>query len=440
MPSLRPSMGRTLRRRTALLGVVLGACVQVAPEPAVHNAEQTEIACQDFDGLSFATPEAWAVVSEDYVAYAAWLTDAVYRFDKGGTVRQDVAALTVFDDVLYAGIGDWHFNAGSRFCPEGRGACPYEDAPGHGLPLVTFSDSSSEPAFDHVLPEEQIERFRRTGDALFVPGIDPSDGDGAPACCLEDPTSGDYCADEAARTHERFERGTLYVQSHDGWFETDALEGGIHVFDVSVLDGVLYAAGASEPDGSGPSAATVWRSEDGGRSWSVALRMDDAPHSRFVALAPLGEGMLVFGYDEANSALSFRIDRQGESSFADLLPDLRGIVATEPFTRDEVLAWSTSGQVVEVLTAMDGDIAVRALEGLEGRTLVATYLLCAGDLLVLTSSGSSFAVDRTLDLEHFERVVEFESSVMITSFAFWEDSLVFGADGGRLLRAASAAR
>jgi hypothetical protein len=83
---------------------------------------------------------------------------------------------------------------------------------------------------------------------------------------------------------------------------------------------------------------------------------------------------------------------------------------------------------------------VRALDGLEGRSLVATYLLCAGDLLLLTSSGSSFAVDRTLDLEHFERVLEFESSVRITSFAFWDDSLVFGADGGRLLRAGSVDR
>jgi hypothetical protein len=420
--------------------LVLVSCAPAPPEPAVRRTEQTEIACQDVEGLSFAEPEAWTTVSEDYLTYAEWLTDAVYRFDAGGTVRQDVAALTVFDDVLYAGIGDWHFNAGSRFCPEQGSACPYEDAPGHGIPLVTFSPGSSEPTFDHVLPEEQIGRFRRTGDALLVPGIDPSDGDGAPACCLEDPTSGDYCGDEAARTHERFERGTLYLQSHDGWFETDALEGGIHVFDVSVLDGMMYAAGAAEPVDGGPSAATVWRSEDGGRSWSVALRMEDAPHSRFVALAPLGEGMLVFGYDEHRSLLSFRIDRQGESSLADLLPDLRGIVATEPFTRDEVLAWSTSGRVVDVLTAMDGEIAVRALDGLEERRLVATYLLCAGDLLLLSTSGSSYAVDRTQDLEHLDRVVEFESAATITSFAFWDGSLVFGADGGQLLRTGPASR
>lgn len=432
-------MGHPSLRARSILGLALASCGEATSHPATRLSEQTDIACQDFDGLRFSTPEAWTTVSEDYLHYAEWLTDAVYRFDAGGTVRQDVAALTVFDGVLYAGIGDWHFNAGSRFCPEREGACPYEDAPGHGIPLVTFSPGSAEPVFDHVLPEEQIGRFRRTGDALFVPGIDPSDGDGAPACCLEDPTSDDYCADEAARTHERFERGTLYVQSHGGWFETDALEGGIHVFDVSVLDGVMYAAGASEPVDSGPSAATVWRSEDGGRAWSVALRIDDAPHSRFVALAPLGEGMLVFGYDEPRSLLSFRIDRRGdESSLADLIPDLRGIVATEPFTRDEVLAWS--GGVVDVVTTMDGDIAVRALDGLEGRTLVATYLLCAGDLLLLTSSGSSFAVDRTLDLENFERVLEFESSVRVTSFAFWEDGLVFGADGGRILRAGLTAR
>ena len=430
-------MGHGRLRAPAILA--LASCVEAAQEPAVQRAEQTEIECQDVDGLSFAEPQPWATVSEDYLTYAEWLDDAVYRFDKGGTVRQDVAALTVFDDILYAGIGDWHFNAGSRFCPEQGGACPYEDAPGHGMPLVTFSAGSSEPVFDRVLPEERIERFRRTGDALFVPGTDPSDGDGAPACCSEEPTSDDYCADEAARTHESFERGTLYFQSHAEWFETDALEGGIHVFDVSVLDDVIYAAGASKPVDGGPTGATVWRSEDGGRSWSVALLREDAPHSRFVALAPLGEEMLVFGYDEAGSALSFRIDRDGESSFANLLPDLRGIVATEPFTHDEVLAWSTSverGRVVDVLTTMDGEIAVRALAGLEGRTLVATYLLCAGDVLLLTSSESNYAVDRTLDLEHFDRIVEFESSVGVTSLAFWEDGLVFGADGGRLLRAA----
>ena len=167
---------------------------------------------------------------------------------------------------------------------------------------------------------------------------------------------------------------------------------------------------------------------------------DDAPHSRFVALAPIGEEMLVFGYDEDGNALSFRIDRHGESSRADLVPDLRGIVATEPFTHDAVLAWSTSfqpGKLVDVLTTADGDIAVRALDGLGERALVATYLLCAGDLLLLTHSGSSYAVDRTRDLEHLERVVEFESSVGITSFALWEDSLVFGADGGWILRAAA---
>ena len=427
-------MGHTSLRAPVFVGFVLVACS--APDPTTRPSGQTDIACQDVDGLRFGAPEAWAVVSEDYLTYAEWLTGAVYRFDAGGTVREDVAALTVFDDVLYAGIGDWHFNAGSRFCPEEGGACAYEDAPGHGIPLVTFSSGSAEAGFDHVLPEEQIGRFRRTGDALLVPGIDPSDGDGAPACCLEDSSSENYCGDEAARTHEQFERGTLYLQSHDDWFETDALEGGIHVFDVSVLDGVMYAAGASNPVGGGNSGATVWRSENGGRSWSVALRRDDAPHSRFVALAPLGEEMWVFGYDAAG-VVSFRVDTQSE--FPDLLPDLRGILATEPFTRDEVLVWSTSvqaGGLVDVLTSTDGDIAVRALDGLEGRSLVATYLLCAGDLLLLTSSGNSFAVDRTLDLVHFERVVEFESDVRITSFAFWEDSLVFGADGGRLLRAA----
>jgi hypothetical protein len=427
------------RRLRAPVILALASCVEVAPHPATRPRGQIDIACQDFDGLTFATPEPWATVSEDYLAYAEWLTDAVYRFDAGGTVRQDVAALTVFDDVLYAGIGDWHFNAGSRFCPEQGGACAYEDAPGHGIPLVTFSPGSSEPVFDHVLPEEQIGRFRRTGDALFVPGIDPSDGDGAPACCLEDASSENYCADEAARTHERFARGTLYRQSHDDWIETDGLESGIHVFDVSVLDGAIYAAGASDPVG-GPSVPTVWRSDDDGRSWSIALRTDDAPHARFVALAPLGEEMLVFGYDAAG-VVTYRIDPQSE--LPDLLPDLRGIVATEPFTRDEALVWSTSiqaGRVVDVLTSTDGHIAVRALDGLEGRTLVATYLLCAGDLLLLTSSGSSFAVDRTLDLEHFERVVEFESDVRITSLAFWDDGLVFGADGGRLLRAGSADR
>jgi hypothetical protein len=426
MPSPRSSM---------LLALTLVSCAKPSPETAVHRAEQTEIACQDIDGLSFAAPEPWATVSADYLAYAEWLTDAVYRFDKGGTVRQDVAALTVFDGVLYAGIGDWHFNAGSRFCPEEGGACPYEDAPGHGIPLVTFAPGSSEPVFDHVLSEEQIGRFRRTGDALLVPGIDPSDGDGAPACCFEDPKTDDYCPDEAARPHEQFQRGTLSFQSHEDWFETDALEGGIHVFDVSVLDDVMYAAGASKPVEGGESGATVWRSEDFGRTWSIAILRDDAPHSRFTALAPLGDEMLVFGYDQDGNALSFRIDRDGESSFQDLVPDLHGIVATEPFTRDAVLAWPTSGQVVDVLTTADGGIAVRALEGLEDRTLVATYLSCAGDLLLLTSSGTSVAVDRTRDLEHLERILEFESEARITSFAFWEEGLVFGTDEGRLLLA-----
>src|SRR5262245_12753568 len=98
MPSSRSSM---------VLGLVLGSCAKAPPEPVVPRAEQTDIECQDLDGLSFAQPEAWSTVSEDYLAYAVWLDDAVYRFDTDGTVRQDVAALTVFDGVLYAGIGDW---------------------------------------------------------------------------------------------------------------------------------------------------------------------------------------------------------------------------------------------------------------------------------------------------------------------------------------------
>jgi hypothetical protein len=416
-----------------------------APDPRdrvpdeTHPSEQVDVECQDLDGLTFGAAEPWSVVSEDFVAYARWLEDSVYRYDVTGTVGDGVVALTVFDGVLHAGIGDWHFNAGSRFCPELGEACPYEDAPGHGIPLVTYEPAGIGPRFEHVLPEEQIARFRRTGAGLLMAGIDPSDGDPPPQCARDDPTSATHCSDEASRPHERFERGTFYLKGHDTWFETDALAGGLHVFDLAVLDGAIYAAGSSSPDGD-ESHATIWSSLDNGRTWDEVVLVDEVgmDHPRVTTLVPVGDQVVAFGYARGAAATPLRFvgDADGFQSEPSLLPDVGGSLSAEVFTRTQALVWSTAGdRSAYVVAEVDGAIEARPLETLADQRFVGAHLACVGDLVLLTESAGGYAAYRTRDLRVFERLLEVDDAMAISSIAFWEDSLVLGSDQGLLLRA-----
>lgn len=402
---------------------------------AGHPSGLLDFACEELPAGAQPAPEPWVVVSPEFEAYVAWLADSPFRDGGHETLVDD---LTAFEGALYVGLGDHGFNPGSRFCPADGGACPHEDAPGHGIPMYRFDPGAQQAVWDHVLREEEIAGFRRTGHALLVPGRDPTEGDGPPPCAAVGAEP--YCPIEAARAHPRFEVGAFHMLQGGRWTDRPVLEAGIHVFDHAVVDGRIYAAGSAEPFERGQSGfATVWASDDNGASFRIDFTDDDAEgYRRLSAIVPLDGVLLGLGYHKER-AFPVRFARPEGGSWAavdDLAPLLGGPTGAELVAENLALAWSVETGAAYALRGEGG--AVAATRVLEGHHVLDAHLVCAGDLLVLSATPKGaitrYTVHRSPDLADFEVVLTFDEATRIASVAAWEGRLVFGAAGGWLYR------
>lgn len=436
------------------------ACVGCAPSPLAqalpgHESSWAAVACQDLpDPLVLRAPEAMGPdpLLPGYPDYLDWLQASPNRAEREQRVQTEIDDLAVFEGTLYAGLGDWGFNTGSLYCYERGGRCPVEDSPGHGMPLLSWAPGETEPTAT-ILEEEEIQRFRRTGAALLVMGTDPTRGDAAPTCASPDAVV--LCPEEQGREHPRFARGNVHrIHSGASAVESTApLASALHVFDMAPLDGVWWAVGSADPgravgDTSPYSShAAVWRSDDDGERWTLHWTDPAAVGIRRLdSLLPLGDRLLMLGHhnrsDGESVSLRYEI-RDGVVSEADgLLPELSGVLRTDVLDDETGLAWSHQSSTVSAVSA-DGASWPLDL----GMTLVDTWLLCSGDLLLLGIERSGFTardavVYHTHDLLDFTEVYRWPLAMegRPTSLAWWDGGLVIGTNNDHLLYAAPQGR
>lgn len=412
-----------------MLWLLLLGCPAAAP----HPGGPLDIACQDLPaGATFGAPARWTRVDPAFEEYTRWLAHSVFREDRAEHVVGD---LTVYDGALYAGLGDFGLNTGSRFCPNREAACPYEDAPGHGMPVYRVEPGDSAATWDHVVREEAVARFVRLGDDLVIPGVDPTEGDAVVDCARRNAEP--RCFDGGGR-HPRFAQGSFHRLRDGKWSDDEDFDDALHVMDVTVAGTRWYAGGAAESEVSDSGAAVVWASDDDGRTWDLEYRRDDVGTTRITALVPLDDVVVALGFHPGDDQI-VRLARlaDGWVDLPALAPELRGSVTAELVDDGLALAWSpVEARVLRLEAGLPVSAPAAFLP--DGAWVRDVHLLCRGDALVLAAvpaeEGTAQVVYRTSDLVTAVELARWTGGPDAFSVAWWDGALVYGGRGGWLLR------
>lgn len=135
--------------------------------------------------------------------------------------------MQIFEDKLYIGCGDYDANSGP-------------------VPVLCYDLRDRVWCDEGELPDEQLNRFCIIDGKMVIPGTDPK---------------------------EDWDMGNYYVWESDKWVMVRNIPGGIHNFDMTEFDGMVFAGlGVTETEYS------IARSNDGGKSFSqVALYKNGSP-------------------------------------------------------------------------------------------------------------------------------------------------------------------
>ncbi len=383
----------------------------LAPDAAVPDAGHADAGPTAWFEQLYAAPSLWAQPIEDYLAAGR---DHV---GPQGTFNEALQDLVVFEDRLYIGYGDATENLG-RIIP---------------IQIRSFASPTSTIATSEFdTDEEQIDRYRSIGDALYIAGIDA--------------------------TEDAF-LGNMYIRRPaEGWLKRRTIMGGVHVHDVAQFDGTLFAVG-SGADGprewnAGRIFGYLWRSSDDGDSFETAHREPNGGvgDSRFTRLLPVGELLWMFGYQTDRNA---RIDRVPNSNYNGLSVarlearyGLSGALITETDVISGTLGLARGVDVSRNpirarAWTIDHNAEVRALDALDDKTIIDVYVTPQA-VLLLVIDGSSWPPNRdpwratvlvTSDFLTFDELVSFEWPHAVRAVAHWQGALYFGTDRGQVLRA-----
>lgn len=241
-----------------------------------------------YGAQTYAAPKPWGDPIPDYL-------NAGHEEVGGWAFFRGIHDLAVWQGRLYLGYGDADKNLG-RVIP---------------IAVRSYGNPTDlAPTTEFETQEEQIDHYRALGGDLVIPGVDAT---------------------------EDAWLGNVYLRPAGGaWVKRRTVPGGVHVHDVAVHAGALWAVGSgSEPDewNAGDIYANLWRSTDAGATFEVADRWHNLGEgdARWVWLLPAADSLWVFGY---------RIDGQGQ--LADVLngrlgPD--GAPPVEKLPDDHLLRW-----------------------------------------------------------------------------------------------------
>ena len=325
--------------------------------------------------------------------------------------NKSIDDLIVYDDNLYLGYGDATYNLSTNGKIEVR--------------YFTEQDATSITA-DFSTDEEEISLYRILNDVLVIPGVD---------------------------AHEDDLLGNVYTfEPGKEWFKSRTLEMAWHVHDITVVGSVYYASGSGgtlEDYDNSTVNAYLWKSEDGGQTFTVAqsLAHPNPPGDhRLVNLLTVNNILYAFGYYSSNGT-SYPIGyKVGGNIFYDieefksfftlgtyqLSPDkglVHGVIVENPVRFG--VKYITSQGVEEAVSLKD-------------ITVVDVFLLNDGRAIITYYNGNTYPTPET---EAFDLLVglltENDELIQIktqqfqsrpVSVSFWRNSLYLGFANGEMWR------
>lgn len=360
--------------------------------------------------------ERWASPIDDYLEVGRM------EAGEGGSFLMGIHDLAVYEDRLYLGYGDANINLGRVTPIEFR--------------YIDSIDAGAEAISEFASDEEQLDRYRLIDGTLYMAGIDAT---------------------------EDAWLGNVYVrEAGDAWVKSRTLSGGVHVHDVMGFQGALWAVGSGatpEEWSAGDIYAHLWRSDDGGASFTIAERAHNGGTGdmRWVHLLTVGDRLHMFGYgSNAQGQIDELNHRRTDGATLEPLPNghpLRfvfvedtwrvgeqGLVTGVDASADPLLngAW--------LMRTSDDVVAVEALAEVTTRDVAP--VMETGEWLVLVTEGNVYLeapadgiwrtrVLVTRDFESFSEWLTVESEELFVSMAWWRDGLVLGSEAGALWRAAA---
>ena len=396
---MRPSV---LLPALSLTSLLVGCPTGSEPDPVVPDITELE-----FEDLS-----TWARPIEDYIEAG------VAEYGSENNFTTDIHDLHVFADRLYVGYGDATVNIGRIFPVEVRAWTEPEPESIRG---------------EFITDEEQIDRYRSSGDLLTIPGVDAT---------------------------EDAWLGNVYVGDADGaWFKSRTLVQGVHVHDSFVDGSTVWACGSGatpEEWDQGAIHSLIHRSDDGGQTFEVAWRVPNVypvGDTRFVNLTMLDGALHAFGYRSDDSwqiqqITSYRVEGDELVEWDEMTDVL--IDGVEPTGDGRALAHGVfvAGSLRHATRLMDGD-GSEDLDHADGLSVLDLSRLQDGRILVMAVEGDSYP----LPSDDYDLVIavwdpaddswtvlkEQASGTLPTAVAWWRGALYVGLQDGRVRRAVGVA-
>jgi hypothetical protein len=388
---------------------------------------------------SFGAFEPWAKPIADYIA-VGW--------NMFGDFERGIHDLAPHGDRLWLAYGDGTLNLGEYIPIEFRFfASPGDptavgavvDGAGQGAPQSTPLQSG----------EEQIDRYRVLGGALWQAGVDSIDADELHT---------------QQNTNPKGIEGNVYRLAAGSWKKLRTIKGGEHVHDIALWKGDLFAVGSGADlrteFESGQIFRYLWRSKDNGASFETVQRIQhpdpEKGDSRWVHLLATTSALLLFGYqsDFATGKALIRnavYDGQSVADMAAASPMQKVFPhGTQAFEDGTGLVWGTdaaSSPMRNRVWHVKGDGTAETIASLAGKTLVDASLCPAtGEVLLLAHDDDAVSADPSpFRVTVFvapiaqpgavtERVA-FETTVRPRSIAWWKGALFYGNDAGEVWKA-----
>ena len=378
--------------------LLLGCPLEPEPEPTTPDI--TELVFEDFS--------TWAHPIADYIEAG------IQEYGSDSAFTTDIHDLHVFADRLYVGYGDATVNIGRVF------------------PIEVRSWTEPEPEAiqgEFITDEEQIDRYRSSGDLLTIPGIDAT---------------------------EDAWLGNVYVGSPDGaWFKSRTVDQGVHVHDALVDGSTVWACGSGatpEEWDAGAIHSLIHRSDDAGETFEVVHRVPNAypiGDARFTNLTMLDGALHAFGYRSDDSwsirqLISYRIEDDELVAWDEMTDVL--IDHVEPTGDGRALAHGVfaGGDLRFATRLMDPD-GSEDLAHADGLSVLDLARLEDDRLLVLAIEGDTYPTpegdydvvvavwDPTDD--SWTVLKEQGSGTLPTAVAYWRGALYVGLQDGRVRRA-----
>ncbi len=380
------------------------------PDPATASAPSK---------LTYGVPKPWAEPIKDYI-------DASYKALQTWSFKREVHDLFVYDGRLYVGYGDADKNLGDVF----------------DVAMRAFTSPKATTTQDEFTStEEQIERYRRLGDELWVAGVD----------AMQDGWLGNV----------------FQLKPKASWVKRRTVQGGVHVHDVTRYDGALWAVGSGATQAQwkeGDIYAHLWRSTDDGASFDIAAQSwnNGTGDARWVHMMPTSQGLLVFGY-KINGQGKLSELPNGAATFKAGKAEVVPLAPTHPLKNVFVVGCWPDGKGGGVVTGVDVLQTPQKLEawsvtdadsatplGLKDAFVIdANIDPKSGETLLLTHDGAAWPAKKagdtwavkvwvSPDRKAWTQLLAFPSGDRPTAVAWWGGHLHIGSEQGAVWRALGA--